>query len=127
MSSIPPISNDRIKALLEELHAQLPSPPTAVSGLYDCPKPLMRKIIKSNYSEKSLQQLSDHMGFYLGLYVRVKVRMVEESQFLRSNPHYKFSSGFYNASGDHKEIVLIRNNRYNFKHILAVMAPRIHP
>lgn len=122
MNSVPPISNSRVNNLLKELHKQLPNTPTAIRGLYECPKELMRKVIKSNYGEAALQQLSDHMGFYLGLFVRVKVRMLDHRSFDRQNPNFSAAAGLYRVSGDHREIVLTRREKYSFKHILAVMA-----
>jgi len=40
----------------------------------------LNDIRQSNYSQASLQRISDHIGYYLGLFESVKVSFVEEHE-----------------------------------------------
>ena len=82
----------------------------------------MREVIHSRYSDASLQKISDHIGFFLGILSRVRVRMISPYEFDRQNPDFSAAAGLYRVTGDHKDIVLTRRHKYKFRHILAVLA-----
>jgi len=126
------LSNREIKNNLEFLTEHLPSKPTAVDGLYQLPKNLSDDVMRTNFSQNSLQKISDHIGYFLGILKSIKVNFVEET----NDPRWIASSagvlsqdnkgtsmpGFYRAMGyDHSEIFLIKKHRYQLKHILAIL------
>jgi hypothetical protein len=127
------LSEKNIKENLEFLKSHLPPKPTAVEGFYKLPKDFSQNVIDSNFSQNSLQKISDHIGYFLGILKSVKVTFVEETTDPRwtiSNDGMVFMnkpntnvSGLYKVLGhDHSEILLIRKNRYQLKHILAILA-----
>lgn len=127
------LSKKRIQENLEFLKSHLPSKPTAVDGFYKLPKEFSNNVIDSGYSQNSLQKISDHMGYFLGILKSVRVTFVEATSDPRwivssggnvyidnNNPNV---SGLYRVTGyDHSEILLIKKNKYQLKHLLAILA-----
>lgn len=127
------LSKERIEQNLEFLKSHLPSRPTAVDGFYKLPKEYSENVIDSEFSSESLQKISDHIGYFLGILKSVKVNFVEDTTdqrwtVLGSGEIYmgqnnSNTSGLYRVIGhDHGEILLIRKNKYELKHILAILA-----
>ena len=127
------LSKKRIQENLEFLKSHLPAKPTAVDGFYKLPKEFSNNVIDSGFSQNSLQKISDHMGYFLGILKSVRVTFVEEN----TDPRWTVSSGgdvymdnnnsnvsgLYRVIGyDHSEILLIKKHRYQLKHILAILA-----
>lgn len=127
------LSKKRIQENLEFLKSHLPSKPTAIDGFYKLPKEFSNNVINSGFSQNSLQNISDHMGYFLGILKSVRVTFVEET----TDPRWTVSSGgdvymdnnnldvsgLYRVMGhDHSEILLIKKNRYQLKHLLAILA-----
>ena len=127
------LSDKEIKSNLEFLKENLPSKPTAVDGLYQLPRNLSDDVIRTNFSQNSLQKISDHIGYFLGILKSIQVNFVEETtdpRWIASNAGVLIqdnkgssTSGLYRAMGyDHSEILLIRKHRYQLKHLLAILA-----
>lgn len=127
------LSNKEIKSHLEFLKEHLPPKPTAVDGLYQLPKNLSDDVVKTNFSQNSLQKISDHLGYFLGILKSIKVNFVEETSdprwvassagVISQNNTSSSVSGLYRVTGyDHSEILLIKKNRYQLKHLLAILA-----
>jgi len=129
------LSKKTIKENLQFLKSHLPSKPTAVNGFYKLPKEyeFYKNLIDSNLSQNALQKISDHMGYFLGILKSVRVTFIEEI----TDPRWTVSSGgvvytgnnnsnvsgLYRVMGfDHGEILLIKKNKYQLKHILAILA-----
>lgn len=74
------LTKNIIKDKLKYLHSKLPSRPTVVIEPYSLPEDGLNDIRQSNYSQASLQRISDHIGYYLGLFESVKVSFVEEHE-----------------------------------------------
>lgn len=107
--------------------------PTAVNSLYFLPAEFAKEVIRSNYSQASLQKISDHIGYYLGLFKSVKITFIEEftdnrwvgtsDGVLVDGKNGSPVSGLYKIIGfDHGEILLIKKHKYELKHILAILA-----
>ena len=127
------ISKERIKKKLEYLHSRLPKPPTAVQDLYLLPKHFAEEVLDTNFSRQSLQKISDHIGYFLGLLRSVKINFIEEptdSEWIGagngtivSDKNGSSISGLYKVIGvDHSEILIIKKQRYQLEHILAILA-----
>ena len=129
------LSEKRIKENVEFLKSHLPSKPAAVAGFYKLPKEFSKNVIDSYFSQNSLQEISDHIGYFLGILKSVKVTFVEETTdprwtvssggivFIDNNNNNSNVSGLYRVMGyDHGEILLIKKNKYQLKHILAILA-----
>ncbi len=124
----------QIKEKLNFLKENLPKQPTAVKEPYLLPDHLVDEVIENGYSRSSLQKISDHIGAYLGLSRSVKITIIEQSgdnQFVGSsdgvvvaNDTRKSPSiGLYKSIGlDRGEIILIKNPKFKFKHMLAILA-----
>jgi len=127
------LSNREIKSSLEFLKENLPPKPTAVDGLYQLPENLSDDVIKSNFSQNSLQKISDHIGYFLGILKSVKVNFVEETAdpkwiasdtgIFSQESRESSTPGIYKVIGyDHSEIILIKKYRYQFQNLLAILA-----
>jgi len=129
------LSDKKIKENLEFLKSHLPSKPTAVDGFYNLPKEFSKNVIDSYFSQNSLQKISDHIGYFSGILKSVKITFVEETTdprwtvssggivFIDNNNSNSNVSGLYRVMGyDHSEILLIKKNKYQLKHILAILA-----
>lgn len=127
------LSKKEIKKNLEFLKSHLPQKLTAVPGIYKLPKKLSDYVIDSNFSQQSLQGISDHIGYFLGVLKSIKITFVDEatdsrwaisnSGIISGNKNGSIVAGLYRAIGyDHSEILLIKKNRYQLKHVLAILA-----
>ena len=126
------LSEKQIKLYLIFLHKNLPKNPTAVAGFYKLPKQFHENVIKSNFSEASLQEISNHMGYFLGIIKSVKITFIEQTSDSRwtassdgtiSNNNDLTHAGLYRPAGhDHGEIYIIKKNKYQFKHVMAILA-----
>ena len=115
-----------IKEKLHFLHSKLPKPPTPTDEIFQVPKNLILKIQTSNYSQDSIQELANLIGFYLGLLQPVKVKIGAES-----SPHMLMGGtdwdrldrvGLYKVYGyDHSEIEITKKFRYKIHHVLAIL------
>lgn len=128
------LSEKKIKENIEFLSSHLPSKPTTINGLYKLPDNFLNNEISSFFYQKLLQDISDHMGSFLGI-GNVKVTFLEETTdpkwvvsssgvvSIDNNQDNSGVSGLYRVVGDdHGEILLIRKNKYELKHILAILA-----
>ncbi len=121
-----------IKDKLKYLHSKLPSRPTAVIEPYSLPEGGLNDIRQSNYSQASLQRISDHIGYYLGLFESVKISFAEEREKIwvgNSNGTLTYGTsknpvcGLYKrASLGRGEILLLKKPNFEIEHILAILA-----
>ncbi|HUW19888.1 MAG TPA: hypothetical protein VMW16_11355 [Sedimentisphaerales bacterium] len=125
-------SKNTVKDRLNYLHSKLPSKPTAVLEPYSLPEDGLKDVRQSNYSQASLQRISDHIGYYLGLFESVRISFVEEREkiWVSTNDgtltYGKNKSpvcGLYKrASPGHSEILLLKKPDFGIEHILAILA-----
>ena len=73
------LTTKEIRENLKYLQSKLPTPPTPHHKMFELPKGLAVKIQSSNYSQQSIQELADLIGFYLGLLRSIKVKIGVES------------------------------------------------
>lgn len=112
MHSIP---REVIDNKIHKLQIALPSKPTAVNKIYPPAKELPNMDVFSSCSEESLQKISDHIGYYLGLLKNVKVRVVKSSG--------SSIAGVYKViSYDHSEILINLERIYNHANVLSILA-----
>ncbi len=127
------LPRDEIWRRLNFLHSRLPKHPTAVSGLYSLPEKYAEEVANSNFSQSSLQTISDHIGYFLGLLGGVTITLIEEPKhggwvgtsdgIVVADEKRLPIGGMYRAVGpEHNEILLIKKQKYEFKHILAILA-----
>ena len=124
-----------IRKYIAFLHNTLPSSPTAVSEPYELPESFAQAVNESGYSDHSIQQIADHIGYYLGIPRGIKIRIVEidptkhawaaneSGQAIRSDEESSLGySGLYQVLGhDHSEIRLVKRHRYELPHIMAIL------
>ena len=117
------------------LHKTLPSFPTAVVEPYELPESYAKAVIESGYSDCSIQNIADHIGYYLGIPHGIKISIVEldpdkhawaaneSGQAVRSDDDSSVNySGLYQVLGrDHGEIRLVKRRRYELQHIMAIL------
>jgi hypothetical protein len=126
------ISSQKIREKLGFLKTKLPKQPTAINSLYSLPAEFAEDVVRSNYSQASLQKISDHIGYYLGLLKSVKITFIEQftdnkwvgtsDGVLVGDRNRSPVSGLYKTIGfDRSEILLIKKHKYEFKHILAIL------
>ncbi len=121
------ISKKKLRAKLTYLHTKLPAQPTAAHGPYCLPEHLRKNVINSSFSQTSLQDISDHIGLYLGLLDSVKVTIgIESSEYMlstSSDSKKPDSVGLYKVLGGYsREIQLTKQFRFKLEHILAILA-----
>ncbi len=110
------ISWREIRKTLQFLHSRLPKPPTAVKGLYALPPHLAKAVRDTDFSQASLQEVADHVGYFLGILRRTTISIAPES-------YGSAVVGLYEAIGEyHQEIHLTRKVAFELKHILAILA-----
>ena len=124
------VSNRKIKNIVKFLRVNLPKQPTAVKNLYILPPKFAEDVIKSDYSLSSLQKISDHIGYYLGILKSVKLSYIQKpaegawiasTDGISTNSNNNSVAGLYQVKGlDRSEILLIKRN--NLKQILAILA-----
>ncbi|KPK42931.1 MAG: hypothetical protein AMJ78_00810 [Omnitrophica WOR_2 bacterium SM23_29] len=126
------ISSQKIREKLSFLKTKLPKQPTAANSLYSLPAEFAENVVRSNYSQVSLQKISDHIGYYLGLLKSVKITFIEEftdnrwvgtsDGILVGDRTGSPISGLYKIIGfDRSGILLIKKHKYDLKHILAIL------
>lgn len=121
------LTKETIEDKLEYLHSKLPKKPTSIQGPYLLPKHFRKAVLNSNFCQSSLQKISDHIGYFLGLLNSVKVKIgIESSEHMLSTvSHGKNSDhvGLYKVIGGHiREIQLTKKFRFELSHILAILA-----
>ena len=121
------LSKQKIKEKIEYLHSKLPKQPTAVKGLYSLPIHLSKDVLSTNFSQSSLQKISDHIGYFLGLVNSIKVTIgIESSDYMLSAAKDIKDAdrvGLYKVLGGYnREIQLTKKFRFELKHILAILA-----
>jgi len=70
----------KIKAVVSYLSGNLPKKPTVAEHLYTFPSKIADRYANSNRRELIVQELADHIGFYLGIIDSAKVQFVEDSK-----------------------------------------------
>ncbi len=121
------LTKETIEDKLEYLHSKLPKQPTSIQGPYLLPKHFRKAVLDSNFSQSSLQKVSDHIGYFLGLLNSVRVKIgIESSEHMLSTVSYGKNSdhvGLYKVVGGHiREIQLTKKFRFELCHILAILA-----
>ena len=128
------LSEQKIRLNLSYLNSNLPKNPTAVAGLYEVPEHLYKAVIESDFSQPSLQEISNHMGYFLGIVKSVKITLIEEASDSRwtvsssgvvtpKGANKSSPPGLYKALGsNHSEILIMKKRIYDFKHIMAILA-----
>lgn len=126
------LSGQMVREKLTFLKRELPKHVTAVSTPYSLPPGHAKEVRENNYSRAALQEISDHIGYYLGLLRSVEITFSEESAAVwvgTSNGTIVHSesktpiSGLYQViDPGHSRIVLIKKPGYRFRHILAILA-----
>ncbi|MBE0433345.1 hypothetical protein IBX73_07760 [candidate division WOR-3 bacterium] len=123
-----------IRERILSIKKRLPSRPTAVADLYSLPERFTKAVQESNYSQQSLQEISDHIGHYLGLLQSVRITLHEtfEDKGWSVSPGGDVyadagcgtsPTGLYQTRGfDHNEIILVKKPKYGLKHIVAILA-----
>ncbi len=127
------LNSSEIEGYISFLSSNLPAQPTAVNKPYTLPESLIPNYSSEENSQQKYQLIADNIGYYLGNFKKVKLFVVEsydERVFVgtKSGPSYRDinhpeASGFYRVvDSNNREIYLLRKNRYNLKHILAILA-----
>lgn len=115
------VPNEKILEKLQKLHSELRHSARLMDEPYKAPKHLLRKANKEGFPQKVMQELSDHMGFYLKISARVHVHVVTEKQLYEI--HGKDSAGLYKTHGlTHREIWLVKKKEFRLKNMLAILA-----
>lgn len=128
-SKMQTISKEKVDEKLRILHnhPKLPKPPTAVQGLYSLPANLKKEVLNTNFSQDTLQKLSDHIGYFLGMLTSVKVTVgIESSDYMLAVPSEMDRAdkvGLYKVTGTfRREIQLTKKFRFRIEHILGILA-----
>jgi len=123
------VSRQRIDEKLTFLHShpKLPRPPTAVQGLYSLPANMKEKVLDTNFAQDALQEISDHIGYFLGVLSSVKVTVGIESSddmlVVPSEIDRADKVGLYKVTGTfHREIQLTKKFRFRMEHVLGILA-----
>lgn len=121
------LTRKTLEEKIEYLRSKLPQRPTAVEGPYFPPEHLTQEILKTNFSQISLQKVADHIGYFLGLLNSVKVTIgIETSEYMLAGTDKTDSArtvGLYKVIGGNKrEIQLTKKFRFELKHIMAILA-----
>lgn len=126
------LTKKTVKEKLKYLHSKLPTKSTVINEPYLLPEGGLKDVRQSNYSQASLQRISDHMGYYLGLFESVKISFVEEREKIwfgtgdgtltygeNKNP----ICGLYKrAFHGHSEILILKKPNFEIEHIIAILA-----
>lgn len=121
------LDRQEISAKLNILHSKLPRQPTVVKEFYSVPHHLGEAVLQGKFSQESLQDISDHIGAYLGLLRSVKITVGIESSDYRlagkADLERADQVGLYKViGGSSREIQLTKRFRFELKHILAILA-----
>jgi len=123
----------KIKAVVSYLSGNLPKKPTVAEHLYTFPSKIADRYANSNRRELIVQELADHIGFYLGIIDSAKVKFVEDSKGSydfqvdqKGNAQGKMVhsfAGLYSAKHIGKRQITIANeNIYRFPNLAAIVA-----
>ena len=117
----------KIKQKVDLLHRELPNKPTSIDGIYTLPKYLKGEILKSNFSQTSIQKVADNIAEFLGIVSSVKVKTgIESSEDMlasKSQLNNADQVGLYTVKGTfNREIQITKRYRFNINHILAILA-----
>lgn len=123
----------KIKAVVSYLSENLPKKPTVAENLYAFPSKISDRYANSDRRELIVQELADHIGFYLGSIDSVKVKFVEDSKGnfdfqvdKKGNAQGKIIhsfAGLYSAKFIGKRQITIANeNIYRFPNLAAIVA-----
>ncbi len=121
------LTKETIEHKLKYLNSKLPKQPTSIQGTYLLPKHFRKAVLDSNFSQSSIQKISDHIGYFLGLLNSVKVKIgIESSEHMLSTGALGKNSdhiGLYKFIGGHiREIQLTKKFRFELFHVLAILA-----
>jgi hypothetical protein len=122
------ISKQKIDVKLGILHhhPKLFKPPTAVQGLYSLPANLKKEVLNTNFSQDSLQKISDHIGYFLGVLspkVTVGIESSDDMLAVLGEMNRADKVGLYKVTGTfRREIQLTKKFRFRIEHILGILA-----
>jgi len=123
----------QIKAVVSYLAENLPKKPTVAEHLYAFPSKIADRYANSDRRELIVQELADHIGFYLGIIDSAKVHFVEDSKGTfdfqvdqegnaQGNIVHSFA-GLYSAKLIGKRQITIANeNIYRFPNLASIVA-----
>lgn len=99
--------------------------PTA-EPVYAVPKGIHGNVIDSDFSQASLQDLSDNIGYFLGLLHSVKVSIgIESSEYMLADMATISEAGkiglYKVRGGAQREIQLTKKFKFQFKHVMAIL------
>jgi len=106
-------------------HPRVSRKPTA-EPVYTLPRRIHRDVIESSFSQASLQNLSDNIGYFLGLLHSVKVSIgIESSEYMLADTATMDEAGriglYKVRGGARREIQLTKKFRFQFKHVMAIL------
>ncbi|RKY68434.1 MAG: hypothetical protein DRQ24_11730 [Candidatus Latescibacterota bacterium] len=129
------ISKKQISNTLSHLFEQLPSPPTAVKGLYSLPPGIRLRYANSDGNERRLviQSLCDHIGYYLGILSRIDIVLVNDIEapldFVVDNTgaaigriRYPFAGLYVTNFEGIAKIYIANEQEYRFDNLAAILA-----
>jgi len=121
------LSSKKIQNNIEFLKNQLPSKPVIFNDVYRLPANLRDFVISSHYSQESIQEIANHMNFFLGIANPIKVIINFEGFNFMMGTEVHFNTadrvGLYKVySGNRREIHLTKKFKFDLKHILAILA-----
>lgn len=121
------LTKGTVEDRLEYLHSMLPKQPTSIQGPYSLPKHFRKAVLDSDFSQSSLQKISDHIGYFLGLLNSVKVKVgIESSEQMLSPVSYGANSdnvGLYKVIGGHiREIQITKKLKFKLSHVMTILA-----
>lgn len=125
------LSKSKIKKVLSFITTQISSPPTAVKDLYSLPSGIESRYANSDDRTAIIQELCDHIGFYLGILSRIEIKLVKVSKadfFIDSKgravgEHRCPFAGLYTTSfGGIKKICIANEQQYRFENVAAIIA-----
>ena len=121
------VDKHKIEQKVDLLHRKLPKKPTAINGIFVLPNYLKDEVLKSNFSQSSIQKIADHIAAFLGLVSSVKVKIGIESSYnmmaSKSQLNNADQVGLYTVKGTfNREIQITKKYIFNIEHILAILA-----
>jgi hypothetical protein len=127
------LNASQIKDIISFLSKELPQKPTVDENLYCFPSKIKDRYANSDRKELIVQELADHIGFYLGIIDAVKVRFVEDTRGdfdfqvdqkgnVQGAIVHSFA-GLYSANFVGKKQITIANEQiYRFPNLAAIVA-----
>lgn len=127
------LSKKQIRKILSDVSEQLPLPPTAVRGLYSLPSGIQLKYANSDDRRPIIQDLCDHIGFYLGILSRIDIQLVDDIEgsfdFVVDNRgtaigkhRYPFAGMYTTNFAGRRKIYIANEQQYRFDNLAAIMA-----